>query len=166
MKTEHGLPAGFDTNLGWLMGQVFHAHLTAAQHALADFPGSQRGYMVVHAAVNGCARNQIDMANQLGLDRTVMVYLVDQLVAAGLVERMPDPNDRRSRVIVATDAGRTRLEEAARVLGLVDEHVLRALDPDERGRFRDMLRRLAAHHLANGGNEHDACVAAEAVADK
>ncbi|MEU7892154.1 MarR family transcriptional regulator [Nonomuraea sp. NPDC049152] len=166
MKTDRELPAGLDETMGWLIGQVFHAHLTCSQRALADFPGTQRGYMVVNAAVNGCARNQIDMAKQLGLDRTVMVYLVDQLVAAGLVERMPDPNDRRSRIIVATDQGRARLGEATQMLRQVDDHVLGSLDADERQRFRDMLQRVTAHYLAGGGDERDACVVAAAAADK
>ncbi|MFD1933588.1 MULTISPECIES: MarR family winged helix-turn-helix transcriptional regulator [Nonomuraea] len=165
MKTERELPTGLDDSMGWLLGQVFHAHLTCSQEALADFPGTQRGYMVVNAAANGCARNQIDMANQLRLDRTVMVYLVDQLVAAGLVERVPDPNDRRSRIIVATDDGRARLAEATQKLRRVDDHVFGALGAEERRRFRDMLQRVTAHHLAGGGDAHEACAVAAAAMD-
>ncbi|MEU4695670.1 MarR family winged helix-turn-helix transcriptional regulator [Nonomuraea dietziae] len=166
MKTEHELPAGLDDNLGWLLAQVFQNHLSASQRALEGFPGSQRGYMVVNAAAHGCARNQIDMANQLRLDRTVMVYLVDQLVEAGLVERVPDPADRRSKMIVATDKGRVRLEEATAVLRFVDDHVLAPLEPGERAHLREMLQRLTAHYLATGGDYHEACATAAAATDK
>ncbi|GAA2403683.1 MarR family winged helix-turn-helix transcriptional regulator [Nonomuraea africana] len=166
MTTELELPAGLDETLGWLLAQVFHGHMSASQRALEGFPGSQRGYMVVNAAVNGCARNQIDMAKQLRLDRTVMVYLVDELVEAGLVERVPDPGDRRSKMIVATDKGRARLEEATAVLCRVDDHVLAPLEPGERAALREMLQRVAAHYLATGGDYSAACATAAAATDK
>ena len=37
-----------------------------------------------------------------------MTYLLDDLEQAGLIERRPEPADRRARRVVATDAGRAR----------------------------------------------------------
>jgi len=51
---------------------------------------------VLVAAARGNARNQLALAQQLGVDRTVMTYLIDDLERAGYVERRPDPADRRS----------------------------------------------------------------------
>jgi MarR family transcriptional regulator, transcriptional regulator for hemolysin len=59
--------------------------------------------------------SQAALAARLGIDRTVMTYLLDDLVTAGLVERRQDPGDRRTRSVAATEHGRaihgTRLSE-------------------------------------------------------
>ena len=75
-------------------------------------PGGPRGYQVLASAAVEGPRTQLALAQQLGLDRTVMTYLLDDLQKAGLVERRPDPADRRARRVVLTDAGRARLCDA------------------------------------------------------
>lgn len=143
--TDH-LPAGLSEDLGWLLGQAVHSYALTIQRTLGEFPGGGRGYLLLRGAVNSCARNQIELARQLGVDRTVMVYLVDDLVKAGLVERRPDPADRRNRLVVPTAAGETRLAEASAAIERVEELILGPLDDDEREEFRETLRRLARHH--------------------
>ena len=48
----------------------------------------------------------------LGLDPSQIVALVDDLEGRGLVMRTLDPNDRRNKLIVATDDGRDMCEQA------------------------------------------------------
>jgi DNA-binding PadR family transcriptional regulator len=83
-----------------------------------------------------------------------MTYLLDDLEAAGLIERKPDPTDRRARRIVLTEAGLGRLCELERRLRDAEEGLLRALAPEERELFRGLLRRLA---VACGEHSADAC---------
>src|SRR5204862_8339718 len=47
-------------------------------------------------AAQGVVRTQLALAQHLGVDRTVMTYLIDDLEAAKLIERRPDPTDRRA----------------------------------------------------------------------
>src|ERR1700681_3366300 len=96
-------------DLGWGLGMVFRAYVTAAHSALADLPGGMRGHQVLSAAAQGAVSSQLALAQHLGVDRTVMTYLLDDLEAAGLIERRPDPADRRARRIVATPCGDERL---------------------------------------------------------
>ncbi|WP_435642768.1 MarR family transcriptional regulator [Streptomyces sp. H49] len=49
--------------------------------------------------------NQSQPAGYLGIDRSVLPYVIDDLVKTGLVERQPDPADRRARKAVATQPG-------------------------------------------------------------
>lgn len=151
------LPTGLEVDFGWLLGQALHAHLTAAKQAVQDIPSGHRGYLVLSAAVHACARNQLEMGRQLGLDRTVMVYLVDDLVKAGLVERRPDPADRRNRLIVATESGQERLAEVTAGLNRAEAHLLASLDDDERETLRQLLRRIVAHHIAGGEHLPSMC---------
>lgn len=155
------LPPGLQSDFGWLLSQLFHAHVSAMKEIVADVPGGHRGYLALSSAVHETARNQIEMSRQLGCDRTVMVYLIDDLVKQGLVERRPDPADRRNRLIVATDRGRDRLAEVNRAIGDVESHLLAALDPAEQASLRDMMKRVVAHRCEGAViDEGDACRAA------
>ena len=98
-------------DLGWALGAVFRGYVKATHEALADLPGGPRGYQVLAAAAGDEHGSQLALAQRLGVDRTVMTYLLDSLAEAGLVERRPDPADRRARRVVATARGRALLKE-------------------------------------------------------
>ena len=130
-------------DLGWGLGMVFRAYATAAHTAVADLPGGPRGYQVLSAAVRGKVNSQLALAQHLGVDRTVMTYLLDDLEAAGLIERRPDPADRRARRVVATDAGMKLLAALGDRLCSAEAHLLAPLDERERETFRAQIRLLA-----------------------
>jgi DNA-binding MarR family transcriptional regulator len=130
-------------DLGWMLGVVFRAYAKAADHALSDLPGGPRGYQVLGAAVGTPPRNQGTIAEELGIDRTILTYLIDDLEKQQLVARRPDPADRRSRLIVATGAGRASWDAHQRELRRVEEHVLSSLAPDQAPVFRALLQQVA-----------------------
>jgi len=133
-------------DLGWALGAVFRSYAKAANLAFSELPGGPRGYQVLAAAARGERGSQLKLAQHLGVDRTVMTYLLDKLESAGLIERHQDPQDRRARYIVATASGRERLEDLRRRLQAAEQHVLAGLDSTEdRSAFRSLLRRLAMH---------------------
>src|SRR6201981_58092 len=88
-------------DLGWGLAVVFRAYVKAADAATAGMPGGHRGYQVLCAAARDEPGSQAAMAQRLGIDRTVMTYLLDDLEAGHLVERQPDPDDRPSRPVAA-----------------------------------------------------------------
>jgi DNA-binding MarR family transcriptional regulator len=108
---------------------------------VSDLPGGPRGYQVLAAAAQP-AGNQGNLAQQLGIDRTVLTYLVDDLEQAGLVERHTNPADRRSKLVVATEHGRSVLSERLLALGHVEQQLLEPLGEDA-PTFRTLLQRLA-----------------------
>jgi DNA-binding MarR family transcriptional regulator len=134
-------PLGHD--LGWMVGVVFRAYVRAAGRALGDLPGGPRGYQVLTAAVRGESANQGAIAEELGIDRTVLTYLIDDLERLGLVARRPDPADRRSRLVVATEEGHGVWERQRQALSHVESRLLGTLAADEADTFRALLRRLA-----------------------
>jgi DNA-binding MarR family transcriptional regulator len=150
-------PPNVETDLGWALGTVMRSYLRAAGEAVADLPGGPRGYQVLSVAACGEAQSQLKMAQHLGVDRTVMTYLLDDLENAGLIERKPDPSDRRARRIVLTEAGRTRMCELERQLREVEAALLQPLEPAEREVLRELLRRLA---VSSGERLVNACTVA------
>ena len=124
---------------------VFRAYVKAADAVTEGIPGSHRGYQVLCAAARDEPGSQAAMAQRLGIDRTVMTYLLDDLEAARLVERQPDPADRRSRRVVATEHGRDVLADLDARFRHAERHLLSGLDPGDQSAFRTLLRGLAAH---------------------
>ncbi|WP_250284539.1 MULTISPECIES: MarR family winged helix-turn-helix transcriptional regulator [unclassified Frankia] len=144
------LPEEVHEDLGWLLTQVLNGFLQAAQETVGDFPGGLRGLHILSATATDCARNQLEVARRLGIDRSVMVRLIDDLEHGGLVKRCPDPADRRARLIRPTDAGLRRHEEMTARLNLAQRHVLAPLNADEQVILTDALRRVAIGLLASG----------------
>lgn len=138
-----------ESDLGWAVGAVLRAYAKGAKPLLADVPGGHRGYLVLAAA---CAaeETQLALANKLGVDRTVMTYLLDDLERAGLIERRPDPADRRARRVVVTDSGRAMMADLQGQLAPVESGVLSVLAESERALFRDLL-----HKVATRVGDHD-----------
>jgi DNA-binding MarR family transcriptional regulator len=141
---------------------VFRAYVKASDTVMADLPGTHRGYQVLSAAARDEAPSQSALCDRLGIDRTVMTYLLDDLERADLVARKPDPADRRTRQIVATETGRTRLRRLEEQLRLAEEHVLAGLPAEDRVTLKSLLSRLAAH--ANALDPvRDACAVVEDI---
>jgi DNA-binding MarR family transcriptional regulator len=130
-------------DLGWGLGTVFRAYVKAAHEAVADLPGGPRGYQVLSAAAQGNVGSQLALAQHLGVDRTVMTYLLDDLEAAGLIERRPDPADRRARQVVATEGGKKLLTELDGRLRTAEAYLLAPLDQAASESFRAQVRLLA-----------------------
>ncbi|MEV5322997.1 MarR family winged helix-turn-helix transcriptional regulator [Nonomuraea fastidiosa] len=128
---------------GWTLGVLLRAYQSTVVTVIGDLPHGQRGYQTLAAVVSGRHPTQLALASYLGIDRTVLTYLVDDLVEAGLVERRLNPNDRRQRRIVATDKGERVYKELERRVSEAEDHLLGALSPDERTAFKDMLQRTA-----------------------
>jgi DNA-binding MarR family transcriptional regulator len=130
-------------DLGWALGTVFRSYIKTANTVMAEVPGGPRGYQVLTAAARGLAGTQLALAQQLGIDRTVMTYLLDDIERAGLVERRPDPADRRARRVIVTEKGQSLVATLQQELRHVEDQVLSGLFAEERETFRALLRRLA-----------------------
>jgi DNA-binding MarR family transcriptional regulator len=153
-------------DLGWALGVLSRCYLKAVAAIFADVPGGPRGYQVLAAAARDEHGSQLALAQHLGVDRTVMTYLLDSLAEADLIERRPDPADRRARRIVATRHGRAVLDGLGERLRAAEDQVLAGLDDGgDRQAFRALLQRLAVHAAtALDATAPDACTAASAPA--
>ena len=92
-------------------------------------------------------------AASLGIDRTVMTYLLDAFEGCGLVERQQDPADRRARRIVATDRGLEVLAAMDARVAAAEEELLSGLEPAQRAVLRTLLEQAAS----GTGPDHDPC---------
>jgi DNA-binding MarR family transcriptional regulator len=82
------------------------------------------------------------LAERLACVKSNVTQLVDRLETDGLVERAPDPNDRRSRLAVLTEAGRRAYASGARVQSEAERRLFDALTVDDVAKLADILRKL------------------------
>lgn len=73
-----------------------------------------------------------------------MTTRVDRLTERGLVERLPDPSDRRGVRVALTEAGRRRVDGALKALLAAEEEILGVLSGTEREELGRLLRQLGA----------------------
>ncbi|MFI6518319.1 MarR family winged helix-turn-helix transcriptional regulator [Spirillospora sp. NPDC050679] len=79
-----------------------------------------------------------------------MTNRIDRLAATGLVERHPDPADKRGVLVRLTDAGRTRVDAAFTDLLSREHAILESLSPAEREALADLLRSLLVPFDSDG----------------
>jgi len=136
-----GLPLADD--LGFLLSRASGQVVRATNAALVEHGLRVRQYSVLVLACEAAeGLSQRELATVLGLDPSQVVLLVDELVAAGLVERQAAEADRRTRLVVATSNGRRVREAAGRAADAAVETPLGLLGEAERDRLRDMLTRI------------------------
>lgn len=71
-----------------------------------------------------------------------MTKRLDRLEEAGLVERRPDPDDRRGTLVRLTRRGRTVIDRALEAHLANEERLLRSLSGDDRRALDGVLRKL------------------------
>src|SRR5215813_6358905 len=136
------LPA-LASRLGYLLkhAQLRLADLTSA--AMAPFGMTGRECAVLIAIDNPAPLSQADVALRLGVDRTTMVLLIDDLESKGLVLRQRDQDDRRKNLVQLTPHGRVTLDRASNAGTDAERRFLSELPPDRAAEFTTALRLLA-----------------------
>jgi DNA-binding MarR family transcriptional regulator len=86
--------------------------------------------------------SQHELGNQLGIDRTTMVELIDDLEKRGALVRRRNPADRRSYALVLTPKGRAFQKKASEAFDAAAEEVFQALNPSEQLQLAALLRRV------------------------
>jgi MarR family transcriptional regulator for hemolysin len=114
------------TRTAELLGSI---GLTPALFAILNVIGAREGAI------------QQELGGTLGIDRSTMVSLIDQLEGAGLAKRRPSATDRRAREIAISPKGRRLLGQARDLIVQVEDEVLGGLSAEERDRLLALLRR-------------------------
>ena len=86
--------------------------------------------------------NPTRLFNSVILSSGAMTKRLDRLEGMGFVERLPDPNDRRGRLVALTDSGRERVDTAVADHLENEQTLLGALDAAERDTLATLLRKL------------------------
>lgn len=122
--------------LGLRSGQLFNTFLQESGVRL-------RHYAVLRFLATSEGALQRELSTRLGYDPSAIVGLVDDLEKLGFAERRPSPDDRRSRIVVLTEAGGAFLRDTDEAGQRVTNDLLGPLDPAERQALHRLLLRVA-----------------------
>jgi DNA-binding MarR family transcriptional regulator len=134
-------------NLCWLLSRASQSLTAQLTAGLAELGVSPRAHCVMSTAVTG-EYTQTALAQAVGLDKTTMVVTIDELEAAGLVERRPAAGDRRARIVAVTKAGRRKIAQATEIVARIQAEVLESLPARERAAFVAALAHLVDDRLS------------------
>jgi len=87
--------------------------------------------------------SQATVGRRAEMDRSDVVAALNELEADDLIERAPDPGDRRLKIATITAAGRRRLKKLDEVVDSVQEQLLAPLSAAERVELVRLLGRIA-----------------------
>jgi len=120
-------------SLGFLLTDVTrlmrHAFQQRLQRSAPTFTLAQAKALVYVSRNEGV--RQVELAEMLEVQPITLARLLDQLAEAGLVERRPDPADRRAYQIHLTPAAAPHLEVVKSVGASIRADLLRGLDDQQ-----------------------------------
>ena len=99
---------------------------------------------LIHVAANEGARQTV-IAERMGVEPMTVCAYLDRLEKVGLVERRPDPTDRRAKNVRTTDAADATIMAIRRETAALFDQVQAGLDPDQRAALLSMLKVLRAY---------------------
>jgi DNA-binding MarR family transcriptional regulator len=153
---------GWEKSMGFLLHDVarllrkrFEQHARAKQLGLTRSQAAVLGRLSRQEGIN-----QVTLAQQLELEPITLVRLLDRLQAAGLVERRPDPQDRRARALYLTEAAKPLLDRVGILARDVYDEALAGLSVPERDQLVTTLELMKGNLLDRLGCDTDAKEAA------
>jgi MarR family transcriptional regulator, lower aerobic nicotinate degradation pathway regulator len=136
------LPPSMRDRVPFLLFRASQASLSLANDMLAGIGLCARQAGILTMVTELEPMTQKALADALGIDRTTMVALLDDLEDKIFVVRQRHPRDRRAFLIDPTDSGRAAKDAAVRILDEQQNQFLAPLTPAERRQLATLLARL------------------------
>lgn len=129
-------------------------------YAVHDLARSMRRWIEGNIATPGLTMPQLRAVAQLckqdGISQAALAALIDsdpmtlsgiveRLEAKGLVERMPDPNDSRAKIVRVTDAGLELYQQLKATVAEANEQMFEGISEEERRITFDVIARVNAN---------------------
>ena len=145
-------PGDLIDHVGWRLWlatrnwqKEFVAGMREAGH---DWFTDARATLLAYVARNGTPQSRI--IERMGISKQAVQQLIDGLEAEGIVERLPDPDDRRGRIVRHTKKGQAALRDADAIKQRIEARYARLLGTSRFEALRDAL--VVLNDAASGGN--------------
>jgi MarR family transcriptional regulator for hemolysin len=132
------LQSSKNREFGFILNDVARLLRTYADYRAAQFGITRAQWAVLVRLDRSEGLNQSELAEMLDLQPITLTRLLDKLSDSGLIERRPDPDDRRAKRLFLTNAARPLLEQLA---SLGENTMASALE----GVGSEDIERMASH---------------------
>jgi DNA-binding MarR family transcriptional regulator len=112
-------------------------------HVRLGFDDIGRSDGLVFRALHEHPMTVSELAGWLGISKQGAGQTVEDMERRGYVERQPDPDDRRARLVCLSPRGRQALAAARRFHHQYERRLVRALGPDAVANLRAVLEKMA-----------------------
>ncbi|GAA3608082.1 hypothetical protein GCM10022419_111270 [Nonomuraea rosea] len=146
MAVVEETPARLAATPSWLLTQLaVHAHRLSSD-GFGEVGARGYHFRILAALDEFGVASQAELGRRCNMDRSDVVAAINELAEQGLVERTPDPNDRRRNMVTLTTAGDRQLRRMGRALDKVQDELLRPLPAEDRQTLTRLLTQLLTHH--------------------
>ncbi|WP_250562201.1 MarR family winged helix-turn-helix transcriptional regulator [Sphaerisporangium fuscum] len=142
---ERGAPARLRNLPTRLLSLVAMQSDRVVSEGLAVADSRKWHYAVLATLREAGPVSQAELSRRTGIYRSDIVAVINELTERDLVERAPDPADRRRNVITLTPRGDGHLDRLDELLAALQDEVLAPLTPAERDQLTGLLTRLLDH---------------------
>ena len=94
------------------------------------------------------ARNQAFYADRIEVEPITLTRLADRMEEADWIERRPDPQDRRARILALTEKAQDIVQPLRAIVDRLVEDILEGLDAEERERLARLLEIVGSNMTA------------------
>jgi DNA-binding MarR family transcriptional regulator len=129
-------------SVGFVLSKLAQRVVRLAEAKMAALGIQTKHLGVLATIVERGPLSQKAVGEALLIDRTTMVQLADKLESLGLVERRPDPVDRRVSLLHLTADGETAYRRARSLVREAEAHLLDCLSADDRWKLHRLLVRV------------------------
>lgn len=141
--------------IGFLLADVVRMQRAEFERRIASAgleltPGEARALLNISARAGG---RQNEIAEKMGIEPMTMSGYIDKLETLGLVERTPDPSDRRARNITLTERAAATLAAIRRQSNAMLDDMLHEVSAADREVLRTTLKKIKASLKDMGGSQ-------------
>ena len=129
--------------ISYVVGKAAQQVARRAREKLEPLGVTPTQYAVLKVLSNADGQTGAELGARLGIDSATTTGVADRLAANGLLERRPDPNDRRLQRLFLTAEARARQPALDREMDELNREIESELDADA-GRLWSRLRQLGA----------------------
>ncbi|MFC7537111.1 MarR family winged helix-turn-helix transcriptional regulator [Sphingomonas sp. GCM10030256] len=126
-------------SLGWQIGETANALKRLFGRRAAELGVTSAQWRVMGQLIHHPGTRQAALAERLDIEPITLTRTVDRLEEAGLVERRPDPADRRVRQLHLTAAAEPLVEKLRAIAAELNSQVFAGLQPNELDACQRML---------------------------
>ena len=131
---------------GFLIRRLHQIHVSNFLNECHGLNVTQVQYGILNVLEGTTALDQGSLGAQMGIDRTNVADVVARLEKRGLVKRVVNTADRRSKLVSITPAGRKMAKELSMAMVTAQEILIGPLSEKEQATLMKLLQKLLAAH--------------------
>ncbi len=128
--------------IGYNLKRAYVIVQTDFRKALGDDGMSARVFSALSLCVRFPNITQSELARMMGIERSGLVAIVDELEAKGHLVRASVPGDRRVQALVPTDAGRTAYSAAIKTVRAHEDLLFSDMSAQEKETLLALLKKI------------------------